>query len=383
MKIKFSKNDQEAKNKSNITIKQSTRRRNIVLVCKVMGIICISSTFGYISAMYTIKEIYNEDLKESKKPIFKIIDTGSEAISQRSISNISKTLVGISNTEDGFKDGESENTTGIIIKSNGYIITSYNAIVKYKKYFVKVPCLGVKNVFEAKLIGYDGITDIAVLKIEKNNLISADMSEYSFLREGDKVVAVGNAYGSDNIGFLSSGLINSLNKKIEIKGEKDSDKISYNVIETDTLVNNENTGGILMNKDGQVIGVVSKYISDTYSTKPLNYVILSNEIEAVADSIINYGRVKRTSLGFDGVDLIGNKDEATGVYVQNITPDATAAKAGIRPTDIIIEFDHKKVECLKDITDIMKNYKAGDEVSCVILRDGKKKEVKLIIEEAE
>lgn len=384
MRINFPKKESEVRrNNSNIRIKQSTGRRNFILLCKVVGIIFISSVFGYISSVYTIKSIYNQSGQSSQQQIFKVIDTGNQAISQSSISNVSRSLVSISNNENGFKNQESENTTGVILKSNGYIITSYNAIVRYDKYMVRIPSAGLNNIFEAELIGYDVITDVAVLKIEKNNLIPANMNKYNILSEGDKVIAVGNAYGSDNIGFISSGIVNSLNKTISINRENDSDKISYNVIETDTLVNNDNTGGILMNKDGDIVGIVSKYICDTYATKPLNYVILSNEVEEVADSIIDYGRVKRTSLGFDGVNLTGNDDESTGVYVQNVTPDATASKAGIKPTDIIVEFDGKNISCLNDITEIMKQHKAGDEINCKILRDGIKKDIKLTIEEAE
>lgn len=366
--------------KGGIKIKQSTKRSKAIFCCKLVVVAAVSAFFGTMSAAYYIRNAY--DSKGTGQTILKVIDDNNDTIRQTSISKVSGSIVSISDDKDGFKTRKSCNTTGVILRENGYIVTSYNDIVKMNKYVVKIPSLGIKSTFDAKLIGYDILTDIAVLKIDKKNLPVVEFGNSNSLKEGDKVISIGNCIGDDYVGFVTTGIVNSLNNYIELPAEKDADKMKYRVIETSALINNENSGGVLINVNGEVVGFNSAYIGQKYSKAPLNYVIAVNEIKNIVDSIINYGRVKRTILGFDGVDLVSAGDSSTaGVYVQNITANATAAKAGIRPTDIIIEFDNSKVTCLEDIMKLMKEHKTGDKIKCKILRDGRKKDVELVLQE--
>ena len=367
--------------KGGIKIKQSTKRSKAIFCCKLVAVAAVSAFFGTMSAAYYIHNAYER--KGTGQTILKIIDGNNDTIKQSSISKVSGSIVSISDNKDGFKARKSCNTTGVVLRENGYIVTSYNDIVKMDKYVVKIPSLGIKSTFDAKLIGYDILTDIAVLKIDKNNLSVIEFGNSNTLKEGDKVITIGNCIGDDYVGFVTTGIVNSLNNYIEIPAEKDADKMKYKVIETSALINNEISGGVLIDANGEIVGFNSAYIGQKYSKAPLNYVIAINEIKSVVDSIINYGRVKRTTLGFDGVDLPTSSDGSpVGVYVQNITANATAAKAGIKPTDIIIEFDNSKVTCLEDIMKLIKDHKTGDKIKCRILRDGKKKEVELVLQES-
>lgn len=368
--------------KGEIKIRQSTRRRRIEVFIKGTAVVLVSAVCGAVSSYYFIQNMYQS--KNSKgETVLKIVDSSNDVVKQSSISKVSNSIVSISDDEKGFKNRKEINTTGVIIREDGYIITSYNDLSKMSNYVVKVPSQGINNVFKAKMVGYDEITDIAVIKINKNNLQAAELGNANTMKQGDKTITIGNCIGDDYVGFVTTGIVNSLNNTIEVPGEKDSDKISYRVIETSALINKENSGGVLIDSDGQIVGINSSYISSKYSKAPLSYVISVNEVKSIISSIINYGRVKRTLLGFDGADLVqSGSSSVSGVFIKSVTANATAAKAGLRPTDIITEFDNQKISCLDDITKLMKNHKTGDKINCKILRDGKKKEIQLSIEEA-
>lgn len=382
--VQLDKSSQQSENKGGIKFKQSNRRRKIIFLVKGLTIVGISAICGSIAGLYIINHNYQQNPQIGT--IFRFNEGSADySLRQSNVSKIVKSIVSISNSEDGFKQNLNINSTGIIIRSDGYILTSYNAISKLDPIVVKLPLTGMKSFFKAKLIGFDKITDVAVIKIQKDNLDVPIIGNTAALKVGDNVMGLGNYSGDEYLGFYSLGHINSLNKKIQVEGKNDADKTTYNVIQTDAEINDENTGGPLVNDYGELIGLNSKFISEVYSKQSYkyNYVIFINEVEDMVDSLINYGRVKRTTLGFDGVDLIVlEKQDIAGVYVQNIDPNGAAKKAGIRPLDIIISFDNKEIKGLDDIMNCMKSHKAGDKIKCKILSNGKKKEVTIVLEEA-
>lgn len=369
----------QSENTGGIKFKQSNHRRKAILFVKGITIVTISTVFGTMAGLYVVNKYYPQTAKVQS--IFKVAEKGnSYAVKQENMDKLAKSIVSISNSENGFKQNLKINTSGIIIRSNGYIISSYNAISKIDPIVVKIPSIGVNGYYKGKIIGFDDITDVAVIKIQKENLETPNMGTMYSLKVGDNVMSVGNSTGDNYLGFAATGMINSLNKKIELEGKNDTDKISYNVIQTNAPISSENVGGALVDEYGEVIGLNSKYISDIYSKPPYNYVILINEVQDVANSLIDYGRVKRTSLGFDGVEI--EDKYRKGIYVQNVESNGAAKKAGILPLDIILSIDGKEISTLDDITNCMKSHKAGDKIKCKILRRSKKIEVTIVLEEA-
>ena len=279
------------------------------------------------------------------------------------VNNVEPSLVTISNGEG------KQNVTGFVYKSDGYIVTAYSAIKDFKKIVVSIPNLS-EETFNATLVGKDEVTNIAVLKINVNNLIPISMG--SNIKQGEFVMAMGNNSGEEGLGVVTSGVVSTVDKVITVPNEQGED-VKTGVIVTDADLNKANIGGVLVNMSGQVIGVTTIPSTSSSNTNGLNYAIGINYANKIIDSIISHGSVSRVFLGIKGINLKGQQ----GVYVEEVEPQGSAYKSGIRPTDIITGINNVKVNNLNDIFRALNENIVGDSVPCTILRGGKEVTVSL------
>lgn len=280
--------------------------------------------------------------------------------------------------------------TGIVMTSDGYIITNAH-VIKDNEYGYGLAnsvsvLLSDKTEYEATIKGYDEDTDIAVLKIDAKNLKAAEFGNSDDLKVGELVIAIGNPLGFELFGSVTCGIVSALNREITIN-DKD-----MSLIQTDAAINSGNSGGPLVNSYGQVIGINSAKMStsvmsgDTASIEGLGFAIPMTQAQTIIDDLINYGYVKgRPQIGISVSDV----DEYTaslynmpvGVYVRSVTPNGAAEMAGIQPGDVIIGVDGDAVSTSTDLNKKKDEHNAGDTITLNISRNGDDIDLRVTLQE--
>ncbi|MBR6996550.1 MAG: trypsin-like peptidase domain-containing protein [Ruminococcus sp.] len=281
--------------------------------------------------------------------------------------------------------------TGVVVSENGYIVT--NAHVIYDSEYgaglateVNV-LLGDDDTYEAEVIGYDVDLDLAVLKIDETGLTPAEFGNSDELQLGESVIAIGNPLGFELMNTVTGGMISGLDRDITI-----NDK-AMNLIQTDAAINSGNSGGPLINKYGQVIGINSSKMSSSYgsseaSIEGIGFAIPSNETAAIIDDIMKYGHVTgKPQLGISCQAISEAAAEMynlpVGVMIKSINEDSAAEKAGLKEGDIIVEADGEKVTTTAELVAKKNKHSAGDEFELTIMRNGSEKTIKVTLDEQE
>ncbi len=284
--------------------------------------------------------------------------------------------------------------TGIVMTEDGYVITNAHCIFDESEYncgeAVEVSVLfseesGIEpSEVEAKIIAYDIETDLAVLKVDKTGLTPATFGNSDELRRGELVIAIGNPLGFDLFGSVTSGIVSALDRQISIN-EK-----NMNLIQTDAAINSGNSGGPLVNSCGQVIGINSAKMSSSYyssaSIEGLGFAIPIDEAKVIIDDLINYKYVTgRPQIGISTRDVTETVSKyyniPMGVYVAEVQEGSTAEFAGIQVGDVIIGIEDQPVTTADELNEIKNQYKAGDEITLTITRNGEDIEIKLVLQE--
>lgn len=275
--------------------------------------------------------------------------------------------------------------SGIIIDSNGYIMTNYH-VVQYadpknsnsKNTTLEVFLADGKQA-SAKFIGGDQRGDLAVIKIDMKNLPAVEMGDSDALEVGELAVAIGNPLGLEFQGSVTVGVISALNRTISI------DDRTMNLIQTDAAINPGNSGGALLNSKGEVIGINTAKISIS-GVEGLGFAIPANEAKPIIDQLIMFGYVKgRPFIGISGREITETisyyYDIPVGIYILEVVDDGGADKAGIRVNDTLISLDGVEVRTMKEVDNIKDKYKAGDTVNAVVVRNGKNLKLSLTFTE--
>lgn len=277
--------------------------------------------------------------------------------------------------------------SGIIISEDGYILTnnhvvssssessSYYQISEATK--VSVILFNDETEYEAKIVGKDEQTDLAVIKIDKSGLTKAEFADSDDVKVGEFAMAVGNPVNMTST--VTTGIVSALNRKI-----MDSDGKTFTCIQTDAAINSGNSGGALVNGDGNVIGINTLKLSGT-GIEGIGFAIPINATTDVTSQLIQYSKVKRPYIGISGIDL----DEVTarkynlvvGIYVKTVEDFSSAEKSGLKAGDVIVEADGKSVSKMDELTEIKNSHNIGDELKLKINRDGNEKEVSITLGE--
>lgn len=264
--------------------------------------------------------------------------------------------------------------TGVVLSSDGLILTNTHVIDGCDSATVT---LNDDTVYDAKLVGADVISDIAVLKIEANGLTPASFGDSSVLSVGDRVAAIGNPLGETFRSTLTDGIISAIERGINHNGH------SMNLLQTNTAINEGNSGGALFNMYGQVIGVTNmKMMSSFSSIEGIGFAIPSNTVKEVVDSLCTYGEVKgRPSIGITVGAIPENAAEhyelPHGLYISAVSPGSDAEKKGIQAGDILLEVNGQIVETTEDVNAIKSPLHVGDTMTFKIWREGKTFEVEV------
>lgn len=281
--------------------------------------------------------------------------------------------------------------SGVIISEDGYILTNNHVISSSSSssnlYYtvgeatkITVSLYNDDNEYEAKVIGTDEQTDLAVIKIDKNNLVAAVLGDSSSVQVGEWCMAVGNPLGMQS--SVTTGSVSALDRKIT-----DSDGKTFTLIQTDAAINEGNSGGALVNTKGEVIGINTLKASGT-GVEGLGFAIPINSTKSIYSDLIQYNKVKRPYIGITGSDITDEviKQNPTanlvkGAYVRSIEEYSPAERAGLRVGDIIVKADGKEVKTMDELNAIKNEHSIGDEISLTINRNGKEENITLKLAE--
>jgi serine protease Do len=272
--------------------------------------------------------------------------------------------------------------SGVIVTSDGYIITNNHVVENADEGSVKVKLVDTRE-FDAKVAGTDPLTDIAVIKIDAKDLPVAALGNSDELRIGQMVMAIGNPF---NLNFtVTHGIISALGRD-GLGLKKDSYGIE-NFIQTDAVINPGNSGGALVNLHGEVIGINAAIATRTGVYEGYGFAIPMNLVKSVAEDLIKNGKVRRGYIGVQigNVDATMAKanglDKARGVLVQSLTEGGAASEAGIKEGDIILSINGKEVNTANELQTYVASKHPGDIVTLNIWRDKKTTETKVKLRE--
>jgi len=256
--------------------------------------------------------------------------------------------------------------SGFIISPDGYILTADHLVGEAEKVMVK---LGEESEIEAKVIGTDPASDIAVIKIDGNDLPCLELADSDALEVGEWVLAIGNPFGLSHT--VTAGIVSAKGRNVGLTEYED-------FIQTDAAINPGNSGGPLLNLDGKVVGINTAIVG-FHRNIGIGLAIPVNMAKAIYNQLVETGTVVRGFLGvgiqdltYELADSFGLKD-TKGVLVPEVTDDSAAEKAGLMPGDIIVEFDGRPVEKARVLQNRVAMLKPGTKAKIVVLRDGKRK----------
>lgn len=263
------------------------------------------------------------------------------------------------NTEDLIGSG-----SGLIISADGYVITNAHVLGNSKQYAVNVT-LNNGDKHQAKIVGYDTWTDLAVLKIDAKNLKPAEFGDSDKIEVGDDVIAIGSPGGAKYQNSLTQGVISAVDREISV-----SKCVRY--IQSDAAINPGSSGGPLCNLYGQVIGITTAKTTAQYY-ESMSFSIPSSIVKDVVTDLLHYGYVpNRARIGFSGSE-VDSEDMMyyglpAGVIVSEIADDGALKGTGVKEGDIITAIDGEKISSFQDIYNILAQHKAGDKLKLSIYR---------------
>ncbi len=361
--------------------KREHKTAALALSCLLLG------TVGGIGGAYLIDHISGRQRTTVVYQSVEQVDKDGNNITNLSIKDI------VANTEQSVVEITTESAatdsffqqmvttgagSGVIISKDGYIVTNNHVVEGANKITVRDKS---GKEYAAELIGTDAKTDLAVIKVNANNLSAAILGTSSSLSVGDEAIAIGNPLGELG-GTVTRGIISALDREINIDGQ------AMTLLQTDTAINKGNSGGGLFNGSGQLIGIVNAKSSGT-SVEGLGFAIPIDTAKPVIESLITSGYVTgRPQLG---VSMVNIEDEMSafqsgvdefGVYIAKINRDSAAEEAGLKIKDRVISVDGKEITSSDEIAKIIDSKKVGDSIKIVVERDHKEVSLSATLKEA-
>jgi len=372
-----------------------------VLVAVISSVLCSLLTIGIIFSILNIKNkiLYDEGKIQTEEK-----ETVTSSLQQISLKNYSDTaiyaankvlpsIVGInvqytitSNSFYGLSQTTSASGSGIIINKDGYILTN-NHIVNSadSSYYYEVSDANSVTVYlyndntpyEAEIIGTDEETDLAVIKINKEGLMPVELGDSDGVSVGEFVLAIGNPLGLQS--SVTSGIISAVNREVAT-----TEGVQYSLIQTDAAINSGNSGGALVNAEGEVIGINTLKLSGT-GIEGVGFAIPINKTIDIYTQLIENGKVLRPYIGIEGTDL----DEKTanrynlpvGIYINSIQTFSAAEIAELKVGDVIIKADGENIKTMDELNDMKNKKNIGDEMTLTVCRNGENIDITLTLKE--
>lgn len=266
--------------------------------------------------------------------------------------------------------------SGVIVRKDGYIVTNLHVIKDAQT--IEVVLNNKKKTYKAKLIGTDPSTDLALLKIEAENLTAIGITDSDNLEIGEWVVAVGNPFNLTST--VTAGIVSAKGRNINIVNNQFPIE---SFIQTDAAINPGNSGGALVNLNGELVGINTAIFSKTGSYAGYGFAIPSNIVAKAIKDLIDFGQIQRGYFGMEisEINEASEKINKTneGALVINVYEDGPGAKAGIKKDDIIIKIQGKTIQGKANFDENMSYYRPGDKIKLIVLRNGTEKEINMVL----
>lgn len=276
--------------------------------------------------------------------------------------------------------------TGVIVDEAGFILTNSHVVNDGTFKEIEISLYDGRTA-KAELLWNDSTMDVAILKIDENNLTAAELGDSDTVRVGAYAAAIGNPLGLDYERSMTQGIISGLNRTITVSSESSSQGTTMeNLIQTDATINSGNSGGPLLNSKGLVIGINTARASEGEN---MGFSIPINSILPIVNQIKEKGSFERAYLGISGVGLYGQgyseselEEEfgvTSGIYVASVSDNGGAKKAGLKKGDVITKIDGQEVGTMNKINTILVKYNIGDIVEVEYVRDKETKTTKVTL----
>lgn len=353
--------------------------RNKILT--TIGTIILSAIVGF-GAGYAGSHLSNntditikQETQKAKSGTIQVTDV-SDIVEKCKDSVVEITTESVSSGNSIFGQYVSQGAgSGVIISEDGYIVTN-NHVVNNATSLKVTTTDGTE--FDAKIIGTDSQTDLAIIKINAQKLQAATLGDSDTLQVGDPAIAIGNPLGELG-GTVTTGIISATDRQITIDNE------TMTLLQTDAAINPGNSGGGLFNSDGNLIGIVNAKESST-GIEGLGFAIPITPAKDVITELMQNGSVtSRPALNVSLYDYTSNNQAQNskykdGCYIVQIVRNGAADKAGLKQNDHIISFDGQDIHSTSDVKAILKKHKIGDTLKIVVERNSKKVEVEITLQ---
>ena len=264
--------------------------------------------------------------------------------------------------------------SGVIIRPDGYIVTNNHVVAGATKVSVT---LNDNRHYDATVVGTDPATDVAIIKVDATGLPTIPMGNSDNLRLGEWVLAIGSPLGAQLRSTITAGIVSAKGRSMpDNSGEFKIESF----IQTDAAVNPGNSGGALVNKKGELVGINTAIVSQTGSYTGYSFAVPVNIVKRVAEDLMDFGSVKRAVLGIS----MGSVDKkfademklsaVSGVYINEVLKGSAAEKAGLKKNDVIIAIDGQKITDASSVQAKVGSYHPGDKATITFIRDGKQHE---------
>ena len=380
-----------------IPVKKPKQLKNVA-VSFISGVLGASLVLGTCFGVPSIRNTLINNTSKNNTIINTSTGSATDLINLTEYSNtavavanrVLPSVVGITvnySVNSLFGQGETSATgSGIIISNDGYIVTnnhvistesssSYYQITQATSIVVKL--YNDSTEYQAKVIGTDSYTDLAIIKIDAENLTAATLGDSENLKVGEFVMAIGNPLGMDST--VTSGIVSALNREVE-----DDEGNTYISIQTDAAINSGNSGGALVNSLGEVIGINSMKLAGS-GIEGIGFAIPISSATTIINQLINNGSVVRPFIGISGSDVTENISKRynvpQGVYVEEIIKDSSAEKSGLKVGDIITAINGNNIKTISELNKIKYTYNVGDKISLTITRESKEMNIELVLTE--
>lgn len=295
---------------------------------------------------------------------------------QYAYKKVAESTIGVVCYDKGFTGEPASQGTGIVITKDGYIATNSHVIGDSRTAYSVQVVTNDGTTYEAKVVGYDSRTDLAVLKVNANNLIPAEFCDSDLVEVGIDVIAVGNPGGMDFQNSLTRGVVSALNRELGLSAQ-----VTY--IQTDAAINPGNSGGPLSNMYGQVIGITTAKISSE-SVEGMGFAIPSQTVKEIIDDLMSQGYVSnRVRLGISGQAVSSAMqsyyDLPKGILVGEISEGGPCDNTELRVNDVITKIDGEEIEDFSDVYAILAEHQPNDKVVLTVYRNSTDKTLEITI----
>ena len=367
--------------------KRPSKLKNFILIFLLMVVVSAASIFIY--SMYT--KINIEDYTTTPEATATRLYSDAESTQWQEefsdvLEDVTKGVVGISKIKNKGNAILDSNATeelglgsGIIVSENGYIVTNWH--VAGNKYSTCYVTADNGEFYSGSVAWADADLDLAIVKINASGLKFLNLGDSDAIKLGQEVCAIGNPIGIEFQRTVTSGIISGLDRTIKLDDEN-GETYMEDLIQTDASINSGNSGGPLINKSGEVIGINSVKIT---SAEGIGFAIPINIIKPIIESYIQNGKFEEGYLGIFAYDTEVNKylnsslDFNNGIYVVKISADGPAVRSGLKVGDIITKIDDKEINKMSELRNYIYTKSPGDKVNLTINRKNKEYAVEITL----